>query len=269
MGIQREEGEKTAVQSNGGTVTMSGMEQMELMKSVVYEMLRIDPPVPLQYGKAKKDLVIQSHDAGSQKFSTPPKKGEGDLPMPMSMEESIEAIQNLGTYPHIEQWWDRLRQWFSSIMLNPLLNKIETSHTQVMQSAVRLGITITVNQVGSGSPSTAVSTIVSPIDGSKEWQPAFKLDEDGMLHQLHATLVQAIDASMSKFPFGNLQQPPQQNFSIPVMQECVDAITEHQRLHALMKGEWVKGLHKEMNDEEGSGSISSIDQNSIYQNVRK
>ena len=26
------------------------------------------------------------------------------------------------------------------------------------------------------------------------------------------------------------------------MQECVDAITEHQRLHALVKGEWVKGL---------------------------
>ncbi|KAJ4954921.1 hypothetical protein NE237_011704 [Protea cynaroides] len=235
MWIQREEGEKTVVQSNGGTVTMSGMEQMELMKSVVYEMLQIDPPVPLQYEKAKKDLVIQSHDAGSQKFSTPPKKGEGDLPVLMSLEESIEAIQNLGTYPHIEQWWDRLRQWFSSILLNPLLNKIETSHTQVMQSAVRL-----------------------------EWQPAFKLDEDGMLHQLRATLVQAIDASMSKFPFGNLQQPPQQNFSIPVMQEGMDAITKHQRLHALMKGEWVKGLHKEMNDEEGSGSISSIDQNSIY-----
>ncbi|KAJ4930454.1 hypothetical protein NE237_000137 [Protea cynaroides] len=202
MGIQREEGEKTVVQSNGGIVTMSGMEQIELMKSVVYEMLRIDPPIPLQYGKAKKDLVIQSHDAGSQKFSTPPKKGEGDLPMPMSMEE----------------------QWFPSILLNPLLKKIETSHTQVMQSTVRLGITIT----------------------------------------LCTTLVQAIEASMSKFPFGNLQQPPQQNFSIPVMQECVDAITEHQRLHALMKGEWVKGLQKEMNDEEGSGSISSIDQNSIY-----
>ncbi|KAJ4979864.1 hypothetical protein NE237_010644 [Protea cynaroides] len=179
---------------------------------------------------------------GSQKFSTPPKKGEGDLPVPMSMEESIEAFQNLGTYPHIEQWRDRLRQWFSSILLNPLLNKIETSHTQVMQSAIRLGITITVSQVGSGSPSTGVSTTVSPIDGSKEWQQAFTLDEDGMLHQLRATLVQAIDASMSKFPFGNLQQPPQQNFSIPVMQECVDAITEHQRLHALMKGEWVKGL---------------------------
>ncbi|KAK9986172.1 hypothetical protein SO802_031123 [Lithocarpus litseifolius] len=36
---------------------------MPLMKSVVYESLRIEPPVALQYGKAKKDLVIESHDA--------------------------------------------------------------------------------------------------------------------------------------------------------------------------------------------------------------
>ncbi|KAJ4966244.1 hypothetical protein NE237_018093 [Protea cynaroides] len=45
---------RMVVQSNGGIVTMSGM---ELMKSVVYETLWIDPPVPLQYGKVKKDLV--------------------------------------------------------------------------------------------------------------------------------------------------------------------------------------------------------------------
>ncbi|KAJ4969181.1 hypothetical protein NE237_015882 [Protea cynaroides] len=244
MGIQREEGEKTVVQSNGGTVTMSGMEQMELMKSVVYEMLQIDPPVPLRYGKAKKDP-----------FGTPPKKGEGDLPVPMSMEESIEAI----------------RIWAPTLILSvvgPPRTMIETSHTQMMQSAIRLGITITVNQVGSGSPSTAVSTTVSPIDGSKEWQLAFKLDEDGMLHQLRATLVQAIDASMSKFPFWKCARLLTK-FLNPLIRECVDAITEHQRLHALMKGEWVKGLHKKMNDEEGSGSIYSIDQNSIYQNVRK
>lgn len=37
-------------------------------------------------------------------------------------------------------------------------------------------------------------------------------------------------------------QHPQQNPLIPAIQECVDAITDHQRLHALMKGEWVKGL---------------------------
>lgn len=54
---------RTAVKSNGGKVTMAAMEQMPLMKSVVYESLRIEPPVAMQYGKAKRDFVIESHDA--------------------------------------------------------------------------------------------------------------------------------------------------------------------------------------------------------------
>lgn len=68
---------------------------------------------------------------GSQKFTTPPKKGEGDLPPPMSMIESIEAFEHLGIYPQIERWRDHLRQWFSTMLLNPLLNKIDTSHVKV------------------------------------------------------------------------------------------------------------------------------------------
>ncbi|KAF6134668.1 hypothetical protein GIB67_002069 [Kingdonia uniflora] len=179
---------------------------------------------------------------GSQKFSTPPKKGEGDFPPPMSMEESIEAFENLGIYPQIEQWRDRLRQWISLVLLNPLLDKIETTHIQVMQAAVRLGISITVSQVGSDSSSTVSPAAVSPLDGTKEWQQSFIMDEDGVLHQLRATLAQALDASVSKLPLSNLQQPLHQNSLIPLIQECVNAITEHQRLHALMKGEWVKGL---------------------------
>lgn len=35
---------------------------------------------------------------------------------------------------------------------------------------------------------------------------------------------------------------PQQNAMVPIMQDCLDAITEHQRLQVLVKGEWVKGL---------------------------
>ncbi|KAK8552493.1 hypothetical protein V6N13_120891 [Hibiscus sabdariffa] len=54
---------RSAIRSNGGKLTMAAMEQMPLMKSVVYEALRIEPPVPLQYGKAKKDFLIESHDA--------------------------------------------------------------------------------------------------------------------------------------------------------------------------------------------------------------
>ncbi|KAL6341558.1 hypothetical protein AAG906_032678 [Vitis piasezkii] len=177
---------------------------------------------------------------GSQKFSTPPKKGEGELPPPMSMEEAIEAFDHLGIYPQIEQWRDRLRQWFSLVLLNPLVSKIETSHNQVMQAAAKLGISITISQVGSDLPTTGTPATVSPIDRTKEWQPTFTLDEDGLLHQLRATLVQALDVSLPKL--SNIQQSPQKNPMIPIMQECVDAITEHQRLHALMKGEWVKGL---------------------------
>jgi hypothetical protein len=47
------------------------------------------------------------------------------------MEKAIEAFDHLGVYPQIEQWRDGLRQWFSSVLLNPLLHKIETSHVQV------------------------------------------------------------------------------------------------------------------------------------------
>lgn len=151
-----------------------------------------------------------------------------------------------------------------------------------MQAAAKLGISVTISQVGSDSPTGGTPASMSSVD-RKEWQPAFALDEDGLLYQLRATLMQAIDAYMRKFvhhyfslsilylygsvlwvgfiiwivdkhlcflilphvaklPLANLQQSPQQNPMIPIMQECVDAITEHQRLHTLMKGEWAKGL---------------------------
>ncbi|KAG5515453.1 hypothetical protein RHGRI_036493 [Rhododendron griersonianum] len=177
---------------------------------------------------------------GSQKF-TPPKKGEGELPSPMSMEESIEAFENVGIYPQVEQWRDRLRQWFSLVLLNPLLSKIDTSHMQVMQAATKLGISITIGKVGSNLPTTGTRATVSSVERPDEWQPA-TLDEDSLLHQLRATLVQALDASTPKLPLGNMQQSPQQNPMIPIIQECIDATTEHQRLRALMKGEWAKEL---------------------------
>ncbi|RZS03641.1 hypothetical protein BHM03_00033830 [Ensete ventricosum] len=68
-----------------------------------------------------------------QKYNTPPKKGEGELPAPMSMEQAVEAFEYLGIYPQIELWRDRLRQWFSAILINPLREKIDTSHSQVLQ----------------------------------------------------------------------------------------------------------------------------------------
>lgn len=63
-----------------------------------------------------------------------------------------------------------------------------------MQAAAKLGISITISQVGSDLPASGTATL-SPIDRSKEWQPTVTLDEDGLLHQLRATLIQALDAS--------------------------------------------------------------------------
>ncbi|XP_030525163.1 allene oxide synthase 3-like [Rhodamnia argentea] len=53
---------RSAVRSEGG-VTLAALDKMSLTKSVVYEALRIDPPVQFQYGKAKRDMVVRSHDA--------------------------------------------------------------------------------------------------------------------------------------------------------------------------------------------------------------
>ena len=39
------------------------MNDMPLVASTVYEALRIDPPVPFQYARAKKDFIVESHDA--------------------------------------------------------------------------------------------------------------------------------------------------------------------------------------------------------------
>uniref|UniRef100_M1CCW0 Divinyl ether synthase n=1 Tax=Solanum tuberosum TaxID=4113 RepID=M1CCW0_SOLTU len=54
---------RTVIKEEGGAITLSAINKMSLVKSVVYETLRLRPPVPLQYGKAKKDFMVQSHDA--------------------------------------------------------------------------------------------------------------------------------------------------------------------------------------------------------------
>lgn len=66
-----------------------------------------------------------------------------------------------------------------------------------MEGAAKLGVSITVSQVGEVCASG--TSTVSQIDRSKEWLPAYTLDEDGLIHQLRATLVQALDAAMRKY----------------------------------------------------------------------
>lgn len=61
---------RDVVKAEGG-VTVAALNKMTLTKSAVYEALRIEPPVPYQYGKAKQDITVQNH-----KSSFLIKKGE-------------------------------------------------------------------------------------------------------------------------------------------------------------------------------------------------
>uniref|UniRef100_A0A0C9S4F8 TSA: Wollemia nobilis Ref_Wollemi_Transcript_13955_1770 transcribed RNA sequence n=1 Tax=Wollemia nobilis TaxID=56998 RepID=A0A0C9S4F8_9CONI len=62
---------REAVKENGGELNMRVLESLALVRSTAYEVLRIDPPVQFQYGRAKQDLVVESHDG---KYAV--KKGE-------------------------------------------------------------------------------------------------------------------------------------------------------------------------------------------------
>lgn len=66
-----------------------------------------------------------------------------------------------------------------------------------MQSAAKLGITITVSQVGSEISSAGTTTVCTP-GMTNDWQSSFTHDEDGLLHQLRANLVQTLDSCMCK-----------------------------------------------------------------------
>lgn len=62
--------EVTAVVA-GGEVTLAALQNMPLVRSVVYEGLRFQPPVPYQYGRAKRDFILENHENSFQV-----KKGE-------------------------------------------------------------------------------------------------------------------------------------------------------------------------------------------------
>lgn len=64
-----------------------------------------------------------------------------------------------------------------------------------MQAAAKLGISIIVSQIGNDTLSTGNPATLPTVDTTQDWQPALTLNEDGLLHQLHSTLVQAIEAS--------------------------------------------------------------------------
>ncbi|EES04752.1 allene oxide synthase 3 [Sorghum bicolor] len=62
---------RAVVPRPGTTITLSDVEKMPLVKSFVWETLRMNPPVEFQYGRARRDTVVESHDAAYEV-----KKGE-------------------------------------------------------------------------------------------------------------------------------------------------------------------------------------------------
>ncbi|KAF8667394.1 hypothetical protein HU200_053076 [Digitaria exilis] len=54
---------RSVVSTDGAVITLAAVERMPLVKSVVWEALRVNPPVEFQYGRARRDMVVESHDA--------------------------------------------------------------------------------------------------------------------------------------------------------------------------------------------------------------
>lgn len=47
----------------GAELSFESVKEMELVKSVVYETLRLNPPVATQFARARKDFQLKSHDS--------------------------------------------------------------------------------------------------------------------------------------------------------------------------------------------------------------
>ncbi|KAJ4798247.1 Allene oxide synthase [Rhynchospora pubera] len=80
------------VKSSNGEITFDALGKMELTKSVVLEALRLDPPVENQFGHARTDLIIESHDAAFRV-----KKGEmlcGYQPLAMRDEKVFKNAED-------------------------------------------------------------------------------------------------------------------------------------------------------------------------------
>jgi hydroperoxide lyase len=50
-------------QNAGPSLSFESVMKMPLVQSVVYETLRLSPPVPLQFARARKDFQLSSHDS--------------------------------------------------------------------------------------------------------------------------------------------------------------------------------------------------------------
>ncbi|XP_078174937.1 allene oxide synthase 3-like [Carex rostrata] len=76
---------RSVVQSSDSIITWDALEKMELTKSVVWEALRLNPPVENQFALARTDIIIENHDTAFEV-----KKGEmicGHQPLAMRDEK--------------------------------------------------------------------------------------------------------------------------------------------------------------------------------------
>ncbi|GKB81394.1 fatty acid hydroperoxide lyase, chloroplastic [Tanacetum coccineum] len=61
-GIQEKLRKEVREKASSG-LSFKSVTEMDLVQSFVYETLRLNPPVPLQYGRARKDFELSSHDS--------------------------------------------------------------------------------------------------------------------------------------------------------------------------------------------------------------
>ncbi|KAB2613588.1 allene oxide synthase [Pyrus ussuriensis x Pyrus communis] len=54
---------KEVRENAGSTLSFDSVKNLQLLQSVVYEALRLNPPVPLQFARARKDFQLSSHDS--------------------------------------------------------------------------------------------------------------------------------------------------------------------------------------------------------------
>ncbi|XP_024960839.1 fatty acid hydroperoxide lyase, chloroplastic-like [Cynara cardunculus var. scolymus] len=62
-GVQEKLRNEVREKAGSSGLSFGTVKEMELVQSFVYETLRLNPPVPLQYGRARKDFELSSHDS--------------------------------------------------------------------------------------------------------------------------------------------------------------------------------------------------------------
>eukprot|EP00850_Spirogloea_muscicola_P008360 SM000044S16007 [mRNA] locus=s44:565678:576581:+ [translate_table: standard] len=176
------------------------------------------------------------------------KRGERDLPAPMSLEEADEGLHRAGIAPGLMSLWrDQLRQWFAEHLLARLVGKMDSSPAEVVATAAKLGLPVRLEMLGadrgSGGNSEADGASGGLAQCSVHGTP---VDEHLLLQHLRM----ALEAERDKPPpaptpslFGlQSSAPPAPGLVNPLITECLDAVKDHQQLRELLSGAWRRGF---------------------------